>query len=213
MVGSPESPVWEEGGSVDREDPSPGLPAASKPASMIKKGKESWLLKNSCCTTSVRKEEKEVMKVEREGHLKKNVVTPAVVPLEGQAAQCSAMPAASVSMKVVKEERKGMEVGRGGHLYKNGAMPAVYMEVNREEKEEVPKKSKEGPCRGGPQMGPPVLPCSLFLSENFGKLNYGEYVFYALPPSSYPFEIYSLGQSESNAGLLLRLRGGGSEED
>ena len=135
MVGSPESPVWEEGGSVDREDPSPGLPAASKPASMIKKGKESWLLKNSCCTTSVRKEEKEVMKVERGGHLYKNVVTPAVVPLEGQAAQCSAMPAASVSMKVVKEERKGMEVGRGGHLYKNGAMPAVPMEARDEEKE------------------------------------------------------------------------------
>ena len=77
MVGSPESPVWEEGGSVDREDPSPGLPAASKPASMIKKGKESWLLKNSCCTTSVRKEEKEVMKVERGGHLYKNDTTPA----------------------------------------------------------------------------------------------------------------------------------------
>ena len=37
--------------------------------------------------------------------------------------------------------------------------------------------------------------------------------FYALPPSFPPFEIYSLGRSETNAGLVLRLRGGGSEED
>ena len=67
--------------------------------------------------------------------------------------------------------------------------------------------------KAGTRFGAPALPCSHILSENFGKLNYGEYVFYASPPSFPPTEFYSLGRSETNAGLVLRLRGGGSEED
>ena len=204
-----------------REGPNMGLPAATIATSVNKKGKESWLLKNSL-PRSMPKGKKKVMEKERGGHLYKNSTTPAA------------------SMEVRKKERV-IERERGGHLYKNSAMPAASgsREVRKEEVGEpragpttVALATSPGGSRlpvppwvrppilasakilnAGTRLGAPALPCSHILSKNFGKLNYGEYVFYASPPSFPPFEIYSLGRSEMNAGLVLRLRGGGSEED